>query len=190
MLTNGNSAWRLSLPLRVTLVPLMSKCLSCRSSPNCEMPSSEIPVRMSESSVRSLACAMYCKPVSVIRLRATPKQLSRVKSLRHFKSLSCNDVCSTVKSRIEADWLNAYVVAQHPEKDTLREKWMTAKDRWSARAGWNLTASRINKGNAADLDLPTLLDRIEKELPKAKPEVQWLMNNTLAAIGIHAPKLR
>jgi 3-methyladenine DNA glycosylase AlkD len=27
-------------------------------------------------------------------------------------------------------------------------------------------------------------------MPKAKPEVQWTMNNTLAAIGIHDPKLR
>src|SRR5690348_8133997 len=45
-----------------------------------------------------------------------------------------------------ADWLNAYVVAQHPDKESLREKWMKAKDRWAARAGWNLTASRVNKG--------------------------------------------
>lgn len=89
-----------------------------------------------------------------------------------------------------ADWLNSYVVAEHPDKETLRTKWMTAKDRWAARAGWNFTASRINKGNADDLDLPGLLDRIEKEMPKAKPEVQWTMNNTLAAIGIHHPKLR
>ncbi|MGD9635424.1 MAG: DNA alkylation repair protein [Pirellulales bacterium] len=88
-----------------------------------------------------------------------------------------------------ADWLNAYVVAQHPEKDALREKWMKAKDRWAARAGWNLTANRINKGGDG-LDLAALLDRIEKELPKAKPEVQWTMNNTLGAIGIHDAKLR
>lgn len=83
-----------------------------------------------------------------------------------------------------ADWLNAYVVAQHPEKDALREKWMKDKDRWAARAGWNLTASHINKGGGGDLDLPALLDRIEKEMPKAKPEIQWTMNSTLAAIGI------
>ena len=82
-----------------------------------------------------------------------------------------------------ADWLNAYVVAQHPEKEVLREKWMMAKDRWAARAGWHLTASRVNKG-ADGLDLPALLDRIEKEMPKAMPEVQWTMNSTLAAIGI------
>jgi 3-methyladenine DNA glycosylase AlkD len=91
-----------------------------------------------------------------------------------------------------AEWLNSYVVAQHPEKEALREKWMKPKekDRWAARAGWHLTASRVNKGAADGLDLPALLDRIEKEMPKAKPEVQWTMNNTLGAIGIHAPKLR
>jgi len=91
-----------------------------------------------------------------------------------------------------AEWLNAYVVAQHPEKDSLREKWMKDKDRWAARAGWHFTASRVNKGagGAGGLDLAALLDRIEKEMSKAKPEVQWTMNNTLAAIGIKHAKHR
>lgn len=108
------------------------------------------------------------------------------------KSLSADDVDKLTRSTTcaqVADWLNSYVVAEHPEKETLRQKWMKAKDRWAARAGWHFTASRINKG-ADDLDLPALLDRIEKEMPKAKPEVQWTMNNTLAAIGIHDAKLR
>jgi 3-methyladenine DNA glycosylase AlkD len=61
---------------------------------------------------------------------------------------------------------------------------MKAKDRWAARAGWNLTAGRVGK-EASDPDISALLDRIEKEMPKAEPEVQWTMNNTLAAIGIH-----
>ena len=95
---------------------------------------------------------------------------------------------STTYSQV-AEWLNSYVVAQHPEKEALREKWRKAKDPWAARAGWHLTASRVN-GGADDLDLPALLDRIEAEMPKAKPEVQWTMNNTLAAIGIHHAKLR
>jgi 3-methyladenine DNA glycosylase AlkD len=38
--------------------------------------------------------------------------------------------------------------------------------------------------DADGLDLAALLDRIEQDLPKAKPEVQWTMNNTLGAIGI------
>ena len=109
-----------------------------------------------------------------------PKSLSADELDKLTRSTTCAQV---------ADWLNAYVVAQHPDKEALREKWMMAKDRWAARAGWNLTASRVNKG-ADGLDLPALLDRIEKEMPKAMPEVQWTMNNTLAAIGIHHPKYR
>ena len=88
-----------------------------------------------------------------------------------------------------ADWLMSYVVAQHPDKEALRQKWMTAKDPWAARAGWALTASRVSK-DARDLDLSALLDRIEAELAKAKPAVQWTMNTTLAEIGIHHPEHR
>jgi hypothetical protein len=35
-----------------------------------------------------------------------------------------------------------------------------------------------------------LLERIEKEMPKAPPETQWTMNNTLMAIGIKHAKHR
>ena len=103
-----------------------------------------------------------------------PKSLSAAELDTMTRSTTCDQV---------AEWLNAYVVAQHPEKEALREKWMKDKDRWAARAGWHLTASQVNKGEGG-LDLPALLDRIEREMPKAVPEVQWTMNNTLAAIGI------
>ena len=88
-----------------------------------------------------------------------------------------------------ADWLINYVVKQHPDKETLRQTWMTATDRWAARAGWSLTAERVAK-SPAGLDLSALLDRIESEMSKADPVVQWTMNNTLAEIGIQFPKLR
>lgn len=112
----------------------------------------------------------------------SPRSLSADKLDALTRSTTCAQV---------AEWLNAYVVAQYPEKDALREKWMKGKekDRWAARAGWHLTAAQVNK-DADGLDLPALLDRIEKEMPKAKPEVQWTMNNTLAAIGIKVAKLR
>ena len=106
-------------------------------------------------------------------------------SADELETMTRSTTCAQV-----AEWLNAYVVPQHPEKEALREKWMKAKDRWAARAGWHLTASRVNKDPGA-LDLVALLDRIEKEMPKAGPEVQWTMNNTLAAIGIrHAAHRR
>ena len=90
-----------------------------------------------------------------------------------------------------ADWFNAYIVKEQPpaDKETLRVKWLADADGWAARAGWNLTASKIGK-DAKGLDLPAILDRIEAELADAQPETQWTMNNALAAIGIHHAKLR
>ena len=88
-----------------------------------------------------------------------------------------------------ADWLIAYVVKQHPDKEALRQEWMAAEDRWAARAGWSLTAERVVK-SPEGLDHSALLNRIESEMADADPVVQWTMNSTLAEIGIHVPKLR
>jgi 3-methyladenine DNA glycosylase AlkD len=88
-----------------------------------------------------------------------------------------------------ADWLHAYVLKEHPDHETLRQKWMVSDDRMAARAGWRLTAGRVAK-NPDGLDPAALLDRIESEMGAAAPEVQWTMNMCLAEIGIHFPKLR
>lgn len=111
-----------------------------------------------------------------------PKRLSADELDAMTRSTTCSQV---------ADWLNAYVVAKHPEKEALRVRWMrpAESDRWAARAGWSLTAGRV-KSEPEGLDLPALLDRIEREMPAAAPEVQWTMNNTLGAIGIEHPELR
>lgn len=108
------------------------------------------------------------------------------------KKLSAEAVDRMVRSTTfvrVADWLNSYVVAKYPGNEALREGWMAADDPWAARSGWDLTARRVAK-NPDGLDLAGLLDRIESEMADAAPEVQWTMNNTLAAIGIHFPKLR
>lgn len=108
------------------------------------------------------------------------------------KKLSAETVGRLVRSTAfvrVADWLNAYIVAKHPGKEALREEWLAMDGRWEARAGWHLTAERVAK-NPDGLDLPALLDRIESEMADTAPEVQWTMNNTLAAIGIHVPELR
>ena len=60
---------------------------------------------------------------------------------------------------------------------------------WSNWANPGVTAGRVAK-SPEGLDLPALLDRIEKEMGTAAPEVQWTMNICLAEIGIHFPKLR
>ena len=88
-----------------------------------------------------------------------------------------------------ADWLSSYIIKEHPDKEALREMWMKDRDPWAARAGWSLTAGRIAE-SPEGLDIPALLDRIERELAKADPAEQWTMNNCLAGIGVHHPKHR
>jgi 3-methyladenine DNA glycosylase AlkD len=91
-----------------------------------------------------------------------PKKLSAKEMDRMVRSLTFVRV---------ADWLIAYVVRQHPDKEALRGNWMAADDRWVARAGWDLTSERVAK-KPDGLDLPALLARIESEMAGTNPEVQ------------------
>jgi 3-methyladenine DNA glycosylase AlkD len=109
-----------------------------------------------------------------------PKKLSRDELDRMVRSARLAQV---------ADWLNAYVVKHHPDTESLRQSWMHDGDSWAARAGWSLTAGRVAR-DPDGLDLPALLDRLERELGSAAPEVQWTMNACLAGIGIHFPEHR
>ena len=88
-----------------------------------------------------------------------------------------------------ADWLNSYVVKEHAERESLREQWLRDTDPWAARAGWSLTSGRVARAPEG-IDIPALLDRIEREMPKADPATQWTMNSCLANIGIHHAKHR
>ena len=109
-----------------------------------------------------------------------PKNLSGTELDRMVRSGACAPL---------ADWLNAYIVKKHPDKEAFRQRWMAADDPWAARAGWGLTSERIAR-SPEGLDLPALLERIEAEMGGAAPEVQWTMNFCLAGIGIHFSKYR
>ncbi len=104
-----------------------------------------------------------------------PKQLSPEELDRLVRSVDFEQV---------ADWLNSYVVKRHPDKESLRQRWLADKDSMAARAGWNLTAERVAK-NPEDLDISKLLHRIESEMGSAAPVVQWTMNAALVEIGIN-----
>ena len=108
-------------------------------------------------------------------LLVRPKGLDTKQLARMAKEGTCEWV---------ADWLNSYVIKKHPDKESVRETWMQSKDAMTKRAGWSLTSERIAK-DPDGLDLDALLDRIEKEMPKAAPQAQWTMNICLANIGIH-----
>ena len=108
------------------------------------------------------------------------------------KKLSNDEIAKIVSSEKFthiADWFYSYVIKEYPDKETLRQKWMQTSDVMQARAGWSLTAGCVTR-NPELVDIPALLDRIEKEMPNAAPEVQWTMNSTLAQIGINHPEYR
>jgi 3-methyladenine DNA glycosylase AlkD len=108
------------------------------------------------------------------------------------KKLSAKELDEMVKSIAfvqEADWLNAYVVKDHADREALREKWMSSDNPWAARAGWSLTSGRVAR-EPAGIDVAQLLDRIESEMPSAPSQVQWTMNTALAQIGINFPGYR
>lgn len=88
-----------------------------------------------------------------------------------------------------ADWLSAYVVKHHPDKESLRQRWMADDNLWTARAGWFLTSDRVVK-QPQGLALEAVLERIASEMEDAAPEVQWTMNTSLAEIGIRFPDHR
>ena len=109
-----------------------------------------------------------------------PKALSTDEMDRMIRSVAFVQV---------ADWLNAYVVKRHPDREILRQEWMAADNPWAARAGWFLTADRVVK-SPEGLELAALLDCIEADMGNAAPEVQWTMNTSLVEIGIHFPEYR
>lgn len=100
-----------------------------------------------------------------------------------------NTLVTGIASTWVADWFNSYILKEFPDKEKLREKWMKSKHPMTGRSGWSLMSGRVVR-EPEGIDLPALLDRIEKEMPKAAPETQWTMNSTLAQIGIHFPEHR
>lgn len=144
--------------------------------------------------IRKVAKQMKSNHALAMELWATENIDARLLAILLLKpkQLTTDEVDQMVRSVNfvqVADWFNAYVVKHHPDKETLRLMWMTDDNPMAARAGWNLTAERVEK-NPDGLDLTRLLDRIASEMGAAASEPQWTMNNTLAAIGIQFPDHR
>ncbi len=87
------------------------------------------------------------------------------------------------------DWFVNYVLKKSPHAEELRLRWFDDADPTVAAAAWSLTTVRVTK-DSAGLDLPHLLDLIERDLKDAPSRLQWAMNETLANIGIFHPELR
>ena len=99
------------------------------------------------------------------------------------------ELAESIKFTRISDWIDSYVLKNHPDKDEIREDWMDSPNPMVARSGWSLTCQKITK-SPKELDLKSLLDRIENELASSPPEVQWTMNFALTYIGIQSEELR
>jgi 3-methyladenine DNA glycosylase AlkD len=107
------------------------------------------------------------------------------------KALTADDLDAMIRdirSPRLLDWFVVNVVKPGRHAEELRLRWKDGGN-LVGRAGWSLTTARVVK-KAQGLDLPALLDQIEKEMKQAPAEKQWAMNHCLAEIGIHHASLR
>jgi len=91
-----------------------------------------------------------------------------------------------------ADWVNSYLVKQHPEKEALRIAWLDVDahaEPWLARTAWSLTTERVSK-SPDGLDIAGVLKRIDNELASAPEPARWTMNFCLGELGINHAEFR
>lgn len=91
-----------------------------------------------------------------------------------------------------ADWVNSYLVKQHPEKEALRIAWLDVDahaEPWLARTAWSLTTERVSK-SPTGLDVAEVLKRIDSELATAPEPARWTMNFCLGELGINHAEYR
>lgn len=91
-----------------------------------------------------------------------------------------------------ADWVNSYLVKQHPEKEALRITWLDVDahvEPWLARTAWSLTTERVSK-SPDGLDIAGVLKRIDNELASAPEPARWTMNFCLGELGINHAEFR
>ena len=153
---------------------------------------SQFRVKMGD--LRALAKSIKVNPplASELWQSKNPEAMMLATLLMRPKDLSLEELASLAASvplPVVADWLSTNVIKLHPRKEELRESWMNSPDEFTARLGWSLTAERIIK-QPEGLNLVTIMDRIEAEMPTAPVNVQWNMKYSLAEIGIRNPELR
>jgi 3-methyladenine DNA glycosylase AlkD len=120
--------------------------------------------------IRALAKKFKTNPELAMALWETGNVDAQLLAILLIKpnTLSADEVDRIVRSVTfahVADWLIAYVVKQHPDKETLRQEWMATDDRWAARAGWSLTAERVVK-SPEGLDLKALRQSLREVIKR------------------------
>ncbi|NUL43885.1 DNA alkylation repair protein [Cellulosimicrobium funkei] len=148
--------------------------------------------------LRAVAKAVKTDPASKQQLArdlwATADSASRLVALlicspKKFTRDELDEMIRQARAPKVHDWLVNYVVKKSAHLEDLRLAWTEDADQLVASAGWDLNSHQVYRKPEV-LDLPCLLDTIEAQMKDAPKDLQWAMNNTLAAIGIEHPDLR
>lgn len=88
------------------------------------------------------------------------------------------------------DWLMANQLSKDKKTIALMQSWHNSPSPLQRRIFWYYQARLRWTGQTLPPNSEALLDVIEKNISKEKPEVQWAMNFTAAQIGIFQPEFR
>jgi len=144
--------------------------------------------------LRAVAKSLKTDHELALELWATDDTAARLVALlicrpRSFDAAELDAMLREARAVKVHDWLVNYVVKKSPYREELRLAWLDDGDPVVASAGWALTSDDVAKRPEL-VDLPGLLDTIEREMAGAPKRLQWEMNTCLAMIGIHHPAYR
>lgn len=88
------------------------------------------------------------------------------------------------------DWLMANQLSKDKKIISLMESWENSSSKLQRRVFWYYQARLRWMGNTNQSNTEELVDKIEKNLMKEEPEVQWAMNYTAGQIGKWQEKYR
>ncbi|WP_096459948.1 DNA alkylation repair protein [Corynebacterium suranareeae] len=108
---------------------------------------------------------------------------------KEFSQAELDSMIREARTPKVLDWLINYVVKKNPHWNDLRMLWLEDAAENVAAAGWSLNTHAVIT-NPDVVDDSALLNAIEASMKNALPRAQWSMNECLAQIGIHRPKLR
>ena len=140
------------------------------------------------TALRTLAKRLKIQHDLALQLWATGDTAARLLSTLVCRpsALSAEELDSMVReigSPKLLGWFVTNVVRTSRHAEHLRKGWKD-EDGLVGGAGWSLTTERVVK-KPEGLELPALLDQIEREMKQAPEHKQWAMNHCLAEIGIH-----
>ena len=88
------------------------------------------------------------------------------------------------------DWLMANQLLKNKKTIALIESWENSLSALQRRVFWYYQARLRWTGQTPRANTPELLTKIETNITKEEPEVQWAMNFTAGWIGVHEKQYR